>query len=327
MAARLSLILRPYHGAIRAVAGLSVLLTTLAACAPVDLLNAMVPTRDLTITRDIAYGDETKQRLDIYVPKTLAPNAPVIVFFYGGAWQTGDKKDYLFAAQALASTGAIVVVPNYRVYPEVTFPGFLEDGAAATAWTLKNIASYGGDAKSIFLAGHSAGAYVAIMLMLDGDYLAKAGVGDVKPAGGIGISGPYDFLPLTRDDVKPIFEVVPDMAVTQPITYARADAPPLLLVTGDADTTVGPYNSHNLANKLRALGGNVQDRYYPGVQHVGSVLALTAMFRGRAPVLADIAAFVTKTRTEEQQGKGERHETAQTGPDFSGRPAALVPQR
>ncbi|MDB5395190.1 MAG: alpha/beta hydrolase [Rhodospirillales bacterium] len=274
------------------------MLTALVACAPVDLLNAVIPTGGLTITRDIAYGEEAKQRLDLYVPKTLKPYAPVIVFFYGGAWQEGDKKNYLFAAQALASIGAVVVVPNYRVYPEVTFPGFLEDAAAATAWTLKNIAHYGGDPKSIFVAGHSAGAYLSIMLVLDQDYLTRAGVAGAKLAGGIGISGPYDFLPLTRSDVKPIFEVVPDMAVTQPITYARGDAPPLLLVTGDADTTVGPYNSHNLANKLRALGGRVEDRYYPGVQHIGSVLALTSLFRGRAPVLADIVGFVSKTRAE-----------------------------
>jgi acetyl esterase/lipase len=292
--------MRPYHSLMRALAGIGVMVSTLAACAPVDILNATIPTRDLTITRDIAYGDKEKQRLDVYVPKTLKPNAPVIVFFYGGAWQTGDKKDYLFAAQALASNGAVVVVPNYRVYPEVTFPGFLEDGAAATAWTIKHIASFGGDPKSIFLAGHSAGAYISIMLVLDRDYLAKAGASVADISGGIGMSGPYDFLPLTRDDVKPIFEVVPDMAVTQPITYARADAPPLLLVTGDADTTVGPYNTHNLSNKIRSLGGRVEDHYYPGVDHVGAVVALTSLFRSRAPVLADIAAFVTKTRAGEK---------------------------
>ena len=295
---RVPLILRPYFGMLRAIGGLGVLLTTLAGCAPVDLLNAVVPTRDITITRDIAYGDKAKQKLDIYVPKNAAPNAPIIVFFYGGAWQEGDKKDYLFAAQALASTGAIVVVPNYRVYPEVTFPGFLEDGAAATAWTLRNIGTYGGAPKTLFLAGHSAGAYVAIMLALDNDYFAKAGIGDVKLAGGIGISGPYDFLPLTRADIKPIFEVVPDMAVTQPIHYARADAPPLLLLAGEADTTVGAYNSHNLADRIRALGGRVEDRYYPGVEHVGSILALTSYFSGRAPIKADIAAFIDKGRAE-----------------------------
>ncbi len=296
MADRLTLILRPYFGVLRRIAGLSVMLNTLAACAPIDLLNATIPTGNITITRDIPYGDKAKQRLDIYVPKNAGQSAPVIVFFYGGAWQSGDKKDYLFAAQALASTGSIVVVPNYRVYPEVTFPSFLDDGADATAWTLHNIASYGGDPRTVYLAGHSAGAYISIMLTLDRDYLAKAGVADAKLAGGIGISGPYDFLPLTRDDVKPIFEVVPDMSVTQPIHYARADAPPLLLATGDADTTVGPYNSQNLAARVRALGGRVEDRYYPGVQHVGSVLALTAYFRSRAPVLADISAFIAKTK-------------------------------
>ena len=296
MPVRLSNILRPYRGAIQAVAGLGALLTTLTACAPVDFLNAIIPTRDLIITRDVANGDKDKQKLDIYVPKMLAAHAPVIVFFYGGAWQEGDKKDYLFAAQALASIGAIVVVPNYRVYPEVTFPGFNEDGAAAVAWTFKNIGELGGDTGKIFLAGHSAGAYVAMMLLLDKAYLAKDGVDSARLAGGIGISGPYDFLPLTRADVKPIFEVVPDMSVTQPITYARGDAPPLLLVTGDADTTVGPYNSQNLAKKIRGLGGKVEEHYYPGVEHVGSVLALTAMFRGRAPVLADITNFIAATK-------------------------------
>jgi poly(3-hydroxybutyrate) depolymerase len=187
----LSLIMRPYFGALRTIAGIGVLLNTLAACTPVDLLNATIPTRDITITRDIAYGDKPKQKLDIYVPKAIGPNAPVIVFFYGGAWQEGDKKNYLFAAQALASAGAIVVVPNYRVYPEVTFPGFLDDGATATAWTLRNISTYGGDPKAVYLAGHSAGAYLSIMLALDRDYFAKAGIPDARLAGGIGISGPY----------------------------------------------------------------------------------------------------------------------------------------
>jgi acetyl esterase/lipase len=293
---RMKLILRPYFGMLRVAGGLWVLLTTLVGCAPVDILNATIPTRDLTITRDIAYGDKAKQKLDIYVPKNLAPNAPVIVFFYGGAWQEGDKNDFLFVAQALANTGAVVVVPNYRVYPEVTFPGFLEDGAAATAWTLHNIGAYGGDPKTVFLAGHSAGAYLAVMLVLDKEYLAKAGAADAKLAGGIGISGPYDFLPITRKDIKPIFEVVPDMDVTQVIHFARADAPPLLLLHGETDTTVGPYNTHNLANKMRELGGRVEDRYYPGVDHVDAIVALTSMFSGRAPVKADIEAFIAKTR-------------------------------
>ncbi len=271
-------------------------LLVLTGCAKVDILNALIPTGGITVTRDIAYGEGLRHKLDIYVPKTVEANAPVIVFFYGGTWRTGAKGDYLFVAQALASTGAVVVVPDYRVYPEVTFPGFLDDGAAAVAWTLHNIAAYRGDPTSVFLAGHSAGAYISIMLTLNQAYLAKAGMPGAKLAGGIGMSGPYDFLPLTRDDVKPIFEVVPDMSVTQPITYARADSPPLLLLHGDDDVTVGPYNTHNLANRMRVLGGNVEDKYYPGVDHIDMVISLTALFRGKAPALADIAAFVAKNR-------------------------------
>lgn len=275
---------------------LAMALLALAGCAKVDILNALIPTGGITVTRDIAYGEGPRRRLDIYVPKTVAANAPVIVFFYGGTWRTGSKGDYLFAAQALASSGAIVVVPDYRVYPDVTFPGFLDDGAVAVAWTLHNIAAYGGDPRSVFLAGHSAGAYISIMLTLNQAYLAKAGMPNAKLAGGIGMSGPYDFLPLTRDDVKPIFEVVPDMSVTQPITYARADAPPLLLLHGDDDITVGPYNTRNLANRMRALGGSVEDKYYPGVDHIDMVISLTALFRDRDPALADIAAFEAKNR-------------------------------
>jgi acetyl esterase/lipase len=277
-------------------------LLALTGCAKVDILNALIPTGGISVTHDVAYGEGPRRKLDIYVPKTIGvpktvgANAPVIVFFYGGTWQTGTKDDYLFAAQALASTGTIVVVPDYRVYPEVTFPGFLDDGAAAVAWTLHNIAAYGGDTRSVFLAGHSAGAYISIMLTLNRTYLAKQGMPDAKLAGGIGMSGPYDFLPLTRNDVKPIFEVVPDMAVTQPITYARADAPPLLLLHGDDDVTVGPYNTRNLANRMRALGGNVDDKYYPGVDHIDMVISLTALFRDRDTALADIAAFVAKNK-------------------------------
>jgi acetyl esterase/lipase len=271
-------------------------LLALAGCAKVDILNALIPTGDVTIARDVAYGEGARRKLDIYVPKNVAANAPVIVFFYGGTWQTGAKGDYLFAAQALASTGAIVVVPDYRVYPEVTFPGFLDDGAAAVAWTFRNIAAYGGDTRSIFLAGHSAGAYIAIMLALDRDYLDKSGIPDAKLAGAIGISGPYDFLPLTRPDVKAIFEVVPDMSVTQPITYARADAPPLLLLHGGADDTVGIYNTEHLATRMRMAGGKVEAKIYDGLDHIDTVIALTPLFRYKAPVLADIAAFVARNR-------------------------------
>jgi acetyl esterase/lipase len=272
--------------------GIGLLFATLTGCAPVDLLNATIATSGLKITRDIDYGADPHQRLDIYVPKSAGANAPVIVFFYGGAWQSGDKGDYLFAAQALASDGAIVVVPNYRVYPQVTFPVFIDDGASAIAWTVHNIQKYGGNPDGLFIAGHSAGAYIAIMLALNQSYLTAAGVAQSHIAGAIGLAGPYDFLPLTRDDIKPIFEVVHDIQVTQPIHYARADAPPLLLIAGDADDTVAPYNTTNLTKRIEELGGQVDEHLYPGVGHVGTVLALTPLFNGKADILARIQTFV-----------------------------------
>lgn len=278
-------------------------LGVLAGCARVDLLNALIPTDGVAITRNVAYGPDPRQKLDIYTPKTAAPDSPVVVFFYGGTWRTGDKGDYLFAAQALASTGATVIVPDYRVYPRATFPAFLEDGAAATAWAIDHVARTPEDPRPIFVAGHSAGAYIAIMVALDPEYLAKAGASTATLAGAIGISGPYDFLPLTRKDVKPIFEVTPDMAATQPIHYARPDAPPLLLVTGASDITVGPYNTLHLADRMRALGGHVEDRYYPGADHIDTIVALTSLFRERAPVLADITSFMAEHRTAPSAAK------------------------
>ena len=264
----------------------------LGGCAPVDILNGTIPTSGLTITRDVAYGADARQKLDIYVPKNAPPHLPVIVFFYGGAWQMGDKADYLFAAEALASRGMIVVVPNYRLYPEVTFPGFAEDGAAATAWAIRNVVKIGGDPHRIFIAGHSAGAYIAIMLAMNGDYLARADVSTNDLAGAIGISGPYNFLPLTRTDVKPIFEVVADMSRTQPISFARPDAPPLLLLDGAADRTVDPENTLTMATAQQAAGGKVELHLYPGIGHIGAITALTPLFRSRAPVLDDIDRFV-----------------------------------
>lgn len=282
----------------------------LTGCARVDLLNALIPTGDVTIERDIAYGPGPRQRLDVYHPRTSRPDAPVIVFFYGGTWQTGSKRDYLFAAQSLASTGSTVVVPDYRVYPEATFPLFLDDAASATAWTIRHLADRASASRPVFVAGHSAGAYIAVMVALDDRYLRHVGLTTASLAGAIGISGPYDFLPLTRPDVKPIFEVVPDLAVTQPIHFARSDAPPLLLVTGSADSTVGPYNTQHLADRMRALGGTVEDRYYPDVDHVDSVLALTYLFRNRAPVLADIRAFIG-SQTAAQSGPTQTAALAQ----------------
>lgn len=264
----------------------------LAACSPVDLLNATVPTDGYAVSEDHAYGPDPRHRLDVYVPDDLAGPAPVVIFFYGGSWTRGDRGDYLFAAEALVSRGYVAVLPDYRLYPDVAFPGFLDDSAQAVRWVRDSIAEHGGDPQRIFLMGHSAGAYNAAMLALDPDYLGAAGVDRGIVRGVIGLAGPYDFLPLDTRVTRRVFGDAPDLPATQPVSFADADAPPLLLLTGADDSTVRPRNSESLARAVSDEGGVAELRVYPDLGHIGIVLALADGQRGRAPVLDDMAAFI-----------------------------------
>ncbi|OYU15154.1 MAG: alpha/beta hydrolase [Alphaproteobacteria bacterium PA4] len=256
-------------------------------------LNAVTPGDGDTdrVARDIAFGSDPRQQLDVYAPAG-ARAAPVIVFFYGGSWASGRRQDYDFAARALAARGFVVVVPDYRLVPQVRYPAFVEDGAAAVAWTVANIAGHGGDPQRIATMGHSAGGYIAVLLALEPRWLAAAGApGAIKAA--VGLAGPYDFAPFkpggAADDA---FGHFPDIPATQPITHARAGAPPLLLLTGDEDTTVLPRNVTVLAAAQQKLGSPVETRTYPGIGHIGIILAMSKPFRGKAPVVADTAAFL-----------------------------------
>ena len=147
----------------------------LAGCSPLSILNATLPSDTYRATPDIAYGVNARQRLDVYRPAKAPRAAPVVVFFYGGNWNRGQRGDYLFVGEALASKGFVAVVPDYRLYPEVRYPDFLDDSAQAVQWTMKHIAQSGGDPEQIFVMGHSAGAYNAAMLALNSAYLRAAG--------------------------------------------------------------------------------------------------------------------------------------------------------
>jgi acetyl esterase/lipase len=270
-------------------------LLSIAGCAPVDLLNATIPTGGVTIIHNIAYGPGPRQMLDLYRPdgKPTGPGGrfPVVVFFYGGSWRDGSKADYLFVAAALARRGILVMVPDYRLYPQTMFPGFLDDCATAVAWSEAHAADYGGAADDLFLMGHSAGAYNAVMLALDPAYLAAAGTSRDRLRGVIGLAGPYDFLPIVDPLVIAVFGSA-DNPATQPISYVDGRNPPLLLLDGSDDTTVLPRNTLALAAKVRAAGGPVQDKIYPGIGHVGMAIAFAPLFSGRAPVLPDVMAFI-----------------------------------
>ncbi len=267
------------------------MLTLLQGCSAASLLNATVPDAGVTVTRDVAFTAGSPLRLDVYRPAQAS--GPLVVFLYGGSWRTGDKSIYPFVAKPLAARGAVVVVPNYRLYPEVQFPAFLDDNAQAVAWSLSHAAALGADPARVFVVGHSAGAYNAAMLALDPAFLARAGTSRDRLAGVVGLAGPYDFLPITDPDVIPVFAPVDDGPASQPVSYVDGRNPPLLLLAGDADTTVRPRNTASLAQRVAAAGGPVSSRIYPGLGHIGIVTAFTPLFAGKAPVLEDVWTFIT----------------------------------
>ncbi len=268
----------------------------LAGCAPMQILNSFIPERGLEINRDIAYGGLARNKLDVYRPKgasNLQANAlkPVVVFFYGGAWDSGEKAGYLFAAEALTSRGYVVVVPDYRLYPEITFPTYMSDAALAVKWTFDNIGKYGGDTNIVFVMGHSAGAQLAALVAYDKSYLDRVGVQSKRIRGVVSLAGPMDFLPLTEEKLEYVFPL-PVRAASQPINYITGKEPPTLLLHGLADTRVGIHNSRNLAARIVERGGVVETTYYPEMTHVGIVLAMAAPLRDGKPVLGRVAKFI-----------------------------------
>ena len=252
----------------------------------------------IMVAQDVRYGhDDPIQAVDVYAPRNGRPgdHRPVIVWIHGGGWVKGSRPFYGFAGRAYAAQGFVVIVAGYRLGAAGHWPRFMQDGAAAVRWAQANVARYGGDPANIFIAGHSAGAHIAALLALDPRWLGDM----VRPGGGvtgaIGLSGPYDFLPMEpggRGDAA-MGDVVP-LTSTQPVSFVRADAPALFLGTGDADTTVRPRNARALDLAERTAGGTVDLRVWHGLGHEDVVKALSLPFRTVAPVLAQSSDFVRR---------------------------------
>jgi acetyl esterase/lipase len=268
----------------------------LTGCTSLQLLNATVSHRGYMRTTNIPYSDDPRQKLDVYVPNKLRPNAKVVIFFYGGSWREGSKTDYRFVAQALTSRGFIVVLPDYRLYPVVTFPAFVEDGASAVRWVRDNIATYGGDTNHIYLMGHSAGSHIAALLTLDAHYLKAMGLDRSVIRATATLSGPYDFIPNPWD--RPVFGMATnDPAIDpkiEPITFVDGKEPPMLLVQGLRDKIVSPSNAVNLTARIREAGGEVQYITYRQLGHASVVVALVWPYQWLAPVLDDVTDYFNR---------------------------------
>lgn len=243
--------------------------------------------------RNVIYGPLPRNRLDVYPPRRSQESAPVVLFLHGGSWRWGDKALYPWLGRALARRGFMTVIPNYRLFPQAAFPFFMEDAALAIAWTRRNAARYGGDPRRIHLMGHSAGAHMAALLALDGDYLALAELEPSNLHSIVGLAGPYAMDPLKTESVRPIFEGAPDMRRVRPIKMVHHRVPPMLLLHGARDSTVPPRQSDLFHDALQETGASARKVIYPGVGHIELLLTLAPLYRWRAPVLRDVLNFLT----------------------------------
>lgn len=283
----------PTYSPLRAAIALCLSLVPVA-CSPLGAYNAVIAkdAGGARVASDIAYGSDARQRLDVYAPD--GPSRGVVVFVYGGSWNSGARGDYAFVGRALAARGYVTVIPDYRLVPTVRYPDFVQDTARAVAWTSRNAAQYGGDAGGLFVVGHSAGAYNALMVALAPEFLADEGLSPSIVTAAAGLSGPYDFLPLAGNVTKAAFGGARDLDATQPVNRAQAGrgTPAVFLAHGEADTVVLPRNSRVLADRLREAGKRVDTKFYPGVDHVGTLLAISRPRRDTLPVLDDLVAFL-----------------------------------
>jgi acetyl esterase/lipase len=269
---------------------IAVLLVT--ACSRTSVLNALAPSDGITLARDVAYAPGSRRTLDIYVPRPSAQPASVVVFFYDGNWDSGAKEMYRFVGAALAARGVLTVISDYRLYPQVRFPAFMDDAAAAVAWTRANIQRFGGNPNRLFLMGHSAGAQIATLLALDPVYLYAQDVAPDVVCGVIGLAGPYDFLPLHDPELETIFGPEAERPCSQPINYVTPQAAPMLLLAGRDDTIVDPGNTLRLAAKLREAGVSVQSGLYPRIGHATLIGAFAWPLGFLAPARKDTVDFV-----------------------------------
>jgi acetyl esterase/lipase len=249
---------------------------------------------DVVVTRDVAYAPGDRHRLDIYAPRRPGGPRPVIVYLYGGAWRAGAKADYAWVGAAFARRGFVAVIPDYRVYPQVVWPKFLQDNASAVRWVRDHASSYGGDPSSVVLVGHSAGAFNAASLAVDSRWLSGVGMDpqrDLKAV--VSLSGPYMGLPMNLAVERAIFSV--GHGYTEPIDYVDGRSPPLLFLAGDKDRIADPHENDQLLAKVRKKGGVATIIHYPSFGHDDTQAALVAApGRASAPVMEAILHFLAK---------------------------------
>ena len=263
-------------------------------------LNATSSKVGVVVTHDVVFDAEHHLALDVFQPKD-ATNAPVVVFFFGGSWKSGKRQWYSWVGEALAKRGLVVVIPDYRLWPQVKLEGFMQDGAHAVAWTHAHAVEYGGDRTQLFVMGHSAGAQIGALLATDAHWLNAVGMQPRQLSGFIGLAGPYDFLPLKEQDYIDMFGNTHEQQLqSQPVHFVNGDEPPMLLMQGTGDKIVAPKNTSSMARALRAQNEAVEVKFFPDIGHLAILFSMSRPFRGKAPVIDDAVDFIHRRVADQQ---------------------------
>jgi len=253
----------------------------------------------------IATGDHPQQKLVVWGAGNHShkdPLRPVLFFVHGGSWRWGDPEDYDFVGRAFVEQGFVVVLGGYRLEEAGKYPAMIEDTARAIAWTHEEITQYGGDPERIVITGHSAGAYNVMMTAVEDKWLAKHSLSNSDIAGVVGLSGPYDFLPLDSDSTIASFghvEAGDALNGTQPINLVGDDAPPMVLFHGEKDTLVGMRHSRDLAGAASETGTEAALNLYPEMAHNDPLISIAAPWRSRRDIVPKIADFVRQQTASE----------------------------
>jgi acetyl esterase/lipase len=277
------------------LAGLGLALL-LPGCSAGGMLATFEPTGGGKATKSVPFNPEAGKRgtLDVFAPKAGATGRPVVVFFYGGGFRRGEKSMYSFVGKAMQAHGYLAVVPDYRLYPDVQYDGFLSDGAKAVRWARDHAAEYGGDPSKIVLMGHSAGGYIAAMLADDPKWLGAVGMDPRKDVvAWVGLAGGYGDTGMARRRQGP-FASAAVYDDTRPAAHVEKSSPAALLIGGDGDKVVSSGNVDLLAEATRKVGGRVEARHYPKLGHLMTVGAMAAPLRFWAPVYRDTVDFIDR---------------------------------
>lgn len=269
---------------------LGVAVSLMSGCSKTALLNTLNNANGYLAQQNVAYGEHERQKLDVYQPHNEARECAVM-FVYGGSWEQGSRQQYGFVGAALARRGYTVIIPDYRLYPQVVYPSFVQDIALALA--SKPVQKLT-DSRKLIMMGHSAGAMLAGLISYDRKYLNAVGLSQKAIGGYITLAGPHDyFLPTSKKRWTQIFgEDQTEQLTALTVNHIHPDNPPTLILHGSDDKTVTPKSAHSLVQKLTSVGVPNTKKIYEGVNHVALAAAIGRPLGFLAPTLDDVDSFL-----------------------------------